>query len=130
MARPALVTLTDAAAERVKALEQAGAQFIQIDEPAVSTRVEEVDLAVEAMKAGDRLLLDDGKIRMRVIEATGGFIAAEVVNGYDASDRVVQQRFKTGQYAVEYAANGSETTVTDRAGRPSRCAVDCWMSAE
>ncbi len=36
--------------EEVKALEQAGAQFIQIDEPAVSTRVEELDLAVEAMK--------------------------------------------------------------------------------
>ena len=36
--------------EEVKALEQAGARFIQIDEPAVSTRVEEVDLAVEAMK--------------------------------------------------------------------------------
>ena len=36
--------------EEVKALEQAGAQFIQIDEPAVSTRVEEVDLAIEAMK--------------------------------------------------------------------------------
>ena len=36
--------------EEVKALEAAGAKFIQIDEPAVSTRVEEVDLAVEAMK--------------------------------------------------------------------------------
>jgi 5-methyltetrahydropteroyltriglutamate--homocysteine methyltransferase len=36
--------------EEVKALEQAGAQFIQIDEPAVSTRVEEVDLAIEAMR--------------------------------------------------------------------------------
>jgi len=36
--------------EEVKALEQAGAQFIQIDEPAVSTRVEELDLAIEAMK--------------------------------------------------------------------------------
>ncbi len=36
--------------EEVKALEAAGAQFIQIDEPAVSTRVEEVDLAVEAMR--------------------------------------------------------------------------------
>lgn len=36
--------------EEVKALEQAGAKFIQIDEPAVSTRVEELDLAVEAMK--------------------------------------------------------------------------------
>ncbi len=36
--------------EEVRALETAGAQFIQIDEPAVSTRVEEVELAVEAMK--------------------------------------------------------------------------------
>ena len=36
--------------EEVKALEQAGAKFIQIDEPAVSTRVEELDLAIEAMK--------------------------------------------------------------------------------
>ena len=36
--------------EEVKALEAAGAKFIQIDEPAVSTRVEELDLAVEAMK--------------------------------------------------------------------------------
>ena len=36
--------------EEVKALEAAGAQFIQVDEPAVSTRVEEVGLAIEAMK--------------------------------------------------------------------------------
>ena len=36
--------------EEVKPLEAAGAKFIQIDEPAVSTRVEELDLAVEAMK--------------------------------------------------------------------------------
>ncbi|MBI3318898.1 MAG: methionine synthase [Candidatus Omnitrophica bacterium] len=36
--------------EEVKALEAAGAKFIQIDEPAVSTRVEEVELAIEAMK--------------------------------------------------------------------------------
>ncbi len=31
------------------ALEQAGAQYIQIDEPALSTRPEELDLAIEAM---------------------------------------------------------------------------------
>ncbi len=36
--------------DEVKALEAAGAKFIQIDEPAVSTRVEELDLAIEAMK--------------------------------------------------------------------------------
>ena len=45
--------------EEVKALEAAGAQFIQIDEPAVSTRVEEVDLAVEAM----RIVTDGVKVR-------------------------------------------------------------------
>lgn len=32
-----------------KALEACGAQFIQIDEPALSTRPEEIDLAIEAM---------------------------------------------------------------------------------
>jgi len=44
------LALAEAIHEEVKALEAAGAKFIQIDEPAVSTRVEEVELAVEAMK--------------------------------------------------------------------------------
>lgn len=44
------LALAHAIHEEVKALEQAGAQFIQIDEPAVSTRVEEVELAIEAMR--------------------------------------------------------------------------------
>jgi 5-methyltetrahydropteroyltriglutamate--homocysteine methyltransferase len=42
--------LAEAIHEEVKALEQAGAQFIQIDEPAVSTRFDEIDLAIEAMR--------------------------------------------------------------------------------
>lgn len=45
--------------EEVKALEKAGAQFIQIDEPAISTRVEEVDLAIEAM----RIVTEGVKVR-------------------------------------------------------------------
>lgn len=44
------LALAEAIHEEVKALEAAGARFIQIDEPAVSTRVEEVELAVEAMR--------------------------------------------------------------------------------
>ena len=44
------LALAQALHEEVKALEAAGAQFIQIDEPAVSTRVEEVELAIEAMR--------------------------------------------------------------------------------
>lgn len=36
--------------EEVADLEKAGAKYIQIDEPALSTRPDEVDLAVEAMK--------------------------------------------------------------------------------
>ena len=44
------LALAEAIHQEVKALEQAGATFIQIDEPAVSTRVNELDLAIEAMK--------------------------------------------------------------------------------
>jgi 5-methyltetrahydropteroyltriglutamate--homocysteine methyltransferase len=44
------LALAEAIHEEVKALEAAGAKFIQIDEPAVSTRVDEVELAIEAMK--------------------------------------------------------------------------------
>ena len=36
--------------EEVVALEDAGAQYIQIDEPAISTRPDEIDLAIEAME--------------------------------------------------------------------------------
>jgi len=35
--------------EEAKDLERAGAQYIQIDEPAISTRPEEMDLAIEAL---------------------------------------------------------------------------------
>jgi len=35
----------------------------------------------EGVKAGDRLLLDDGKIRMRVLENKAGTITAEALNG-------------------------------------------------
>ena len=35
--------------EEVKDLERAGAQYIQVDEPAISTRPEEMDLAIEAL---------------------------------------------------------------------------------
>ncbi|MCM8794940.1 MAG: methionine synthase [Candidatus Omnitrophica bacterium] len=48
--RALCLALAEAIHEEVKALEQAGAVFIQVDEPAVSTRFDEIDLAVEAMK--------------------------------------------------------------------------------
>ena len=44
------LALAEAIHQEVKALEAAGCTFIQIDEPAVSTRVNELDLAIEAMK--------------------------------------------------------------------------------
>ena len=44
------LALAEAIREEVKALEAAGSQFIQIDEPAVSTRFDEIDLAIEAMQ--------------------------------------------------------------------------------
>ena len=42
--------LAEAIREEVQALEAAGARFIQIDEPAVSTRADEIELAIEAMR--------------------------------------------------------------------------------
>ena len=44
------LSVAHALREEVKALEAAGAKYIQIDEPAVSTRPEEIDLAIEAMR--------------------------------------------------------------------------------
>ncbi len=35
--------------EEAKDLEEAGAQYLQIDEPAISTRLDEIDLAIEAL---------------------------------------------------------------------------------
>ncbi len=43
------IALAHAIHEEVKALEQAGAKYIQIDEPALSTRPDEIDLAIETM---------------------------------------------------------------------------------
>jgi len=43
------LALADLVHEEAVALEAAGARFIQIDEPALSTRPEEIDLAIEAM---------------------------------------------------------------------------------
>jgi len=47
--RSAVLDMTNFIREEVKALEAAGAQYIQIDEPALSVRPEEIDLAIEAM---------------------------------------------------------------------------------
>ena len=48
--RALALALAQALHEEVKALEAAGARYIQIDEPAVSTRPEEIALAVETMR--------------------------------------------------------------------------------
>ena len=47
--RAAALALAKVIHEEAKDLERAGAQYIQIDEPAVSTRPEEMDLAIEAL---------------------------------------------------------------------------------
>jgi len=44
------LALADLVHEEALALEKAGARFIQIDEPALSTRPEEIELAIEAME--------------------------------------------------------------------------------
>ena len=47
--RAAALALAKAIHEEARDLERAGARYIQIDEPAASTRVEEIDLVIEAM---------------------------------------------------------------------------------
>ena len=47
--RVATLAIAEAVRQEVKDLEKAGAQYIQVDEPAISTRPEEMDLAIEAL---------------------------------------------------------------------------------
>jgi 5-methyltetrahydropteroyltriglutamate--homocysteine methyltransferase len=48
--RDAVLALAEIIHEEVRDLEAAGARYIQIDEPAISTRPDEIDLAIEAME--------------------------------------------------------------------------------
>ena len=47
--RELVLALADVVRQEAEDLQQAGARYIQIDEPAVSTRLDELDLAIEAM---------------------------------------------------------------------------------
>jgi len=47
--RAATLAIAEVIRQEAKDLERAGAQYIQVDEPAVSTRPEEMDLAIEAL---------------------------------------------------------------------------------
>ena len=47
--RAATLAIAQIVREEAKDLERAGAQYIQVDEPAISTRPEEMDLAIEAL---------------------------------------------------------------------------------
>ena len=47
--RAATLALAKVIREEARDLERAGAQYIQIDEPAISTRLEELELAIEAL---------------------------------------------------------------------------------
>jgi len=47
--RAATLAIAQVVREEARELEKAGAQYIQVDEPAISTRPEEMDLAIEAL---------------------------------------------------------------------------------
>ena len=47
--RAATLAIAQVIRDEVRDLERAGAQYIQVDEPAISTRPEEMDLAIEAL---------------------------------------------------------------------------------
>ncbi len=48
--RDAVMAMAEVIRDEVRDLEAAGARYIQIDEPAISTRPAEIDLAIDAMK--------------------------------------------------------------------------------
>ena len=48
--RATTLALAEVIHDEAKDLERAGAQYIQIDEPAISTRLDEIDLAIEALR--------------------------------------------------------------------------------
>ncbi|HRQ27531.1 pyruvate kinase [Hyphomicrobium sp.] len=63
-------------------------RFDQSGEPGTSQRVSLPHPPIfDAVKPGDALLIDDGKLRMRVIESGKGDIVAEVVTGGIMSNR-------------------------------------------
>ena len=47
--RATALALAEVVREEARDLERAGAQYIQIDEPAISTRLDEIDLAIDAL---------------------------------------------------------------------------------
>jgi len=47
--RATALALAEVVRDEARELERAGAQYIQIDEPAISTRLDEIDLAIEAL---------------------------------------------------------------------------------
>jgi 5-methyltetrahydropteroyltriglutamate--homocysteine methyltransferase len=54
--REMVLALAEAVREEAEALQAAGARYIQIDEPAVSTRLDELDLAIEGLGVVTRRL--------------------------------------------------------------------------
>ena len=102
--REAILAMAHVLHEEVKALQDAGARFIQIDEPAVSTRPHEMPLAVEAMGIvtagitahtlthicyGDFAAVYDDLVRIPVDQ-----IDLELANsGYDLIDVMKQKGF-------------------------------------
>src|SRR5262245_48146629 len=63
-------------------------RFARSNEPGSAQRVSLPHPEIfEAVKEGDALLIDDGKVRMRVIERKNGTIAAEVITGGALSSR-------------------------------------------
>src|SRR5690606_7644546 len=63
-------------------------RFDQSGEPGTSQRVSLPHRSIfNAVKPGDALLIDDGKLRMRVVESGKGDIVAEVVTGGIMSNR-------------------------------------------
>jgi len=78
--------------KELKALEEAGAPYVQIDEPALTTHLEELDWAVEAIN--------------KTIEGVGIKISIHVCYGDYSMIIPYLERLKVSQFALEFANRG------------------------
>lgn len=103
--RDAVLAMAEAIHREARALDDAGAQYIQIDEPALSTRLEDLDLAIEAMG-----IVTDGLQAHTITHVCYGDFAAVYPRFFDMPVR---------QFDLEMANSGYDLVDLFRRGIPN-----------
>ncbi len=103
--RDAVLAMARAIHEEARVLDDAGAQYIQIDEPALSTRLEDIDLAIEAMG-----IVTDGLKAHTITHVCYGDFASAYPRFFDMPVR---------QFDLEMANSGYDLVDLFKRGIPS-----------